>query len=206
MSVETTSTTAELPVVNQCSFLRGRELIFVTFLIVLACLIPNVILIPGESSLSKPFQYRRNQDFSISSTIEFPCNDSFPVTSQWSIKNCTSICSFEMPVNDSVITTLSELYIPGRTLPYGLYQLTLLVRSISSLNLSFSSSVYVQINPTGITANLIELGTSMITRGDQQDLHLDPGSYSADADEDSFNATVNKTHHRKERPRQLFSL
>jgi hypothetical protein len=31
----------------------------------------------------------------------------------------------------------------------------------------------------------------MITRGNEQDLTLDPGSYSVDPDESSFNANVN---------------
>lgn len=66
--------------------------------------------------------------------------------------------------------------------------MTLLVRLNSRSNIQ--SSVFVQINPSGITANLVELGTSMITRGHLQDLLFDPGRYSVDPDEDSFNASV----------------
>jgi hypothetical protein len=97
-----------------------------------------------------------------------------------------------MNFQSSLVTTLAELYIPGRTLPYGLYQLKLIVTSIYSSNLTISSSAYVQINPSGITANLVQLGTSMITRGNLQDLKLDPGSYSVDPDAISFNANVMK--------------
>ncbi|CAF3624741.1 unnamed protein product [Adineta steineri] len=60
---------------------------------------------------------------------------------------------------------------------------------IDSPNLKASSSAYVRITATGITANLVQLGTSMITRGDQQDLLLDPGTFSVDPDEDTFDAT-----------------
>ena len=49
---------------------------------------------------------------------------------------------------------------------------------------------YVQITPSGIIPNLIQYGTSMIACGNQQDLHLDPGTYSVDPDENSFNASV----------------
>ena len=46
------------------------------------------------------------------------------------------------------------------------------------------------ITPSGITANLVQLGTSMITRGNEQDLKLDPGTFSVDLDGYTFNATV----------------
>ncbi len=61
---------------------------------------------------------------------------------------------------------------------------------ISSLNLISSSSAYVQIIPSGISANLLQYGTSMITRGYQQNLTLDPGTFSVDLDENIFNAAV----------------
>ena len=56
--------------------------------------------------------------------------------------------------------------------------------------LTNSSSIYVQITPSGITANLVQLGTSMITSGYEQDLKLDPGTYSVDADGYIFNKSV----------------
>ncbi|CAF4347331.1 unnamed protein product, partial [Adineta steineri] len=81
------------------------------------------------------------------------------------------------------------LYIPSRTLDYGIYELILTVTMIESLNLKSSSSAYVRITATGITANLVQLGTSMITRGSQQDLQLNPGAYSVDPDQHSFDAS-----------------
>ena len=57
-------------------------------------------------------------------------------------------------------------------------------------NVTSSSTVYVQIIPTGVIANLLQMGTSMISRGTQQDLSLDPGRYSVDLDQDSFDASV----------------
>ncbi|CAF1131898.1 unnamed protein product [Adineta steineri] len=134
--------------------------------------------------------YRRSQDFSITSMTQFNCDGSVLTTTKWTIKNCTSTsCSVEILLSEKVMTTFSELYIPSRTLNYGVYQLTLTVTMIDSPNLKSSSSVYVRITATGITANLVQLGTSMITRGDQQDLLLDPGTFSVDPDEDTFDAT-----------------
>ncbi|CAF0773839.1 unnamed protein product [Adineta steineri] len=155
----------------------------------LGCYAPTVTLIPAQSTLSSPMSYRRSQDFSISSMIQFNCNGSLSTTKKWTIKNCTSICSFQIQLNDKISTTLNELYIPSRTLDYGIYELTLTVTMIESLNLKSSSSAYVRITATGITANLVQLGTSMITRGSQQDLQLNPGAYSVDPDQHSFDAS-----------------
>ncbi|CAF4139161.1 unnamed protein product, partial [Adineta steineri] len=122
--------------------------------------------------------------------IQFNCGGSLSTTTKWTIKNCTSTrCAFEIILNEKLMTTYSELYIPSRTLAYGVYQLTLTVTMIDSPNLKSSSSAYVRITATGITANLVQLGTSMITRGDQQDLLFDPGTFSVDPDEDIFDAT-----------------
>ena len=59
-----------------------------------------------------------------------------------------------------------------------------------STSLTSSVSAFVKITPSGITANLVQYGTSMITRGHEQDLTLDPGRYSVDLDGSAFNAKV----------------
>ena len=51
-------------------------------------------------------------------------------------------------------------------------------------------SAFVKINPSGITANLVQYGTSVVTSGQNQDLTLDPGYYSINPDDNSFNASV----------------
>ena len=43
-----------------------------------------------------------------------------------------------------------------------------------------SSYVYVQITPSNTTANLVQLETSILTSDHEQDLKLDPDSYSID--------------------------
>jgi hypothetical protein len=82
------------------------------------------------------------------------------------------------------------LYIPAKTLSYGIYELTLTVTMVDSPSLTTSSSIYVQITPSNILANLLQYGTSMITSGHEQDLKFDPGVYSVDPDENVFNASV----------------
>lgn len=76
------------------------------------------------------------------------------------------------------------------TLAYGTYQLQLNVTMVVWPTLTASAYAYVTITETGITANLVQYGTSMVTRGNLQDLTLDPGTFSVDPDEDTFNASV----------------
>ena len=52
------------------------------------------------------------------------------------------------------------------------------------------ATVYVKITPSVINANLIRYGTSMITRGQDQNLTFDLGSFSVDLNEDTFSAEV----------------
>jgi hypothetical protein len=133
--------------------------------------------------LASPIQFRRTQYAYISSNIEHNCSNSFSIIRKWAIKQCSSYCSYEIPLDlTGIDTKLSELYIPPRTLDYGVYELQLNVTIIASTNLVSSASAFIKIIPSGITANLIQLGTSMITRGHQQELKLDPGHYSFDAD------------------------
>lgn len=149
-----------------------------------------VTLIPGASTLSSPLQFRRNQDFYIVSIIKLDCNDTLTTITQWTVKNCTSVCLNPVQLDPTIITTLSELYIPARTLVYDTYELKLTVTMNNYPSLTTSSSVFVRITPSGITANLIQLGTSMITSGHHSDLRLDPGTFSVDPDETTFNRSV----------------
>ncbi|UJR16672.1 hypothetical protein I4U23_003572 [Adineta vaga] len=155
----------------------------------LNCFYPRITLIPGISTLSSPIQYRRSQDFTIASLIEFNCNPSLSMTTQWLIKNCTTLtCSKTIQLDSMIDTRLSELYIPSKTLSYGTYELNLTVTMNGSILYSSSSSVYILITTTDITANLVQFGTSMVTSGSKQDLLLDPGTYSVDPDSSIFNS------------------
>jgi hypothetical protein len=93
-------------------------------------------------------------------------------------------------MGQTVTTTLSELFIPAQSLAYGTYELKLTVTMTAVPNLTSSASTYVQIIPSNIQANLLQFGTSMITQGHQQNLTLNPGSFSVDPDTITFNASV----------------
>ena len=158
----------------------------------LACFAPKIILIPTVSNLSSPIQFRRDEEFSISSAVELNCNSSVDIIIQWTIHTCIgSNCSNSIQVDSTVATTYNELFIPSGTLLRGLYQFKLTVTMVISPSLKSSQSAYIQIEPSGISANLFQFGTSMIANGYQQDLQLNPGLYSIDQDGYDFNASVN---------------
>jgi hypothetical protein len=141
--------------------------------------------------MTLPIQFRRSQDFYISSNLELNCADSLSIITKWTISsNCNSTCSLQVQLDQPVITTFSELFIPARTLTYGIYELKLTVTMIASPALTSSASAYVKIISSDITANLVKFGTQMITHGCQQDLILDPGTFSVDPDATTFNASV----------------
>jgi len=152
----------------------------------LACRSPTITLIPSGSTLANPLQFRRSQDFYIVSFVELNCNDSSLITTQWTVKNT----SRQISLDPLIETTFSELFIPARKLPFGIYELQLTVAMSDYPKLKNSSSAFVEITPSGITANLVQLGTSMITSGHEQDLKLDPGTYSIDLDENTFDRSV----------------
>ena len=164
-----------------------------------------ITLIPNMTSLVNPASYRKSQDFSISSNMILSCTSSLAISIKWTIGNCSSACSAIQP-NQSIITTSSELFIPARTLDYGTYELKVTVRMLASSNLKSSVSTYVTITRSGITANLVPLGTSIVTSGRQSNLTLNPGSYSIDPDAQTFNASVNITKQPKYSSRKNFML
>ncbi|UJR18466.1 hypothetical protein I4U23_005372, partial [Adineta vaga] len=148
------------------------------------CEIPEIRLIP-DSIESSPIQIVRSRDFYILSNIKLNCSKfRSQIKSEWKIENNRN----EYKTN-LINLIRTDLYIPPFILPYGIYKFTLSIQMISSPTIQSSKSIYIQINPTGITANLVPLGTSMITSGYEQDLQLNPGNYSKDQDDFPFNST-----------------
>lgn len=117
---------------------------------------------------------------------------------KWLIKKCnTSACYSPFQMNQTVSTTLSEIFIPALSLNYGIYEFQLTVTMVAAPNLTTSASIYTQITATNIQVNLVQFGTSMIRQGYQRNFTLDPGKFSIDPDATTFNASVSWTisHH-----------
>ncbi|CAF1444652.1 unnamed protein product [Rotaria magnacalcarata] len=155
------------------------------------CGYADISMSTGISTPTTPLPVRRSQDFYISATINRNCEDLL-MTTNWTIANCTDGCSSWGPLPDLIHKRANELLVRARALEYGLYGFKLTVTILENTPISKSEIVYVKVNPSGITANLIELGTSLVTHGFQQDLILDPGNYSGDpdVDDDKLNANV----------------
>ena len=186
----TTTTTTTTSTVHQCkSHLMTRKEIDSSLLV---CSFIQMTIIPGISNISHPIQIRLEEDFYLSSSIQIICNASYRLAYQWSIYNCSStFCSTSMIINLNLIKTSNEFFLPARTLSLGFYQIELMVTmNLTSLSISQSRSIYLLISPAGTIANLVPLGTSMITNGIRQDLHFNPGEYSIDLDDNHFNASV----------------
>lgn len=138
-----------------------------------------------------PLKFRRSQDFSIVSLITIKCNESVLTRKLWKIRNCSiRNCSNEIQLNSKIILNQSEIFVPSRILSFGIYEFELIVSMRNYPTVKSSSFVYVEITSSRITANLVQLRTSMITSGVQQDLKLNPGEFSVDQDENSFDKTV----------------
>ena len=160
-------------------------------LALLHCSVPVITLIPSTSSMSSPLISRRSEDFYIGSYLQLQCNASLSTMVQWTIHPCTSVCSpVSQLISQSVVTATTELYVPAQSFDLGTYMLRLQVSMLAVPQLIATASAYVTVTPSGITANLMRFGTSMITLGRGKDLLLDPGTYSDDPDVLAFNASV----------------
>ena len=164
----------------------------IIFIYLLDCFVPSLLLIPGQSSLQSPILYRKSQDFTISSIIQINCSHIISITNKWIIKSCTSFnCSSQLSVNESLIkTTQNELYIPSKTLSYGIYEFILIVsiNALSQLNVSVSS--FIEIISSNIIVNFNEYELTTIAYGYEQDLIFNPGKYSINPDEMIFDASA----------------
>ena len=98
-----TSTAIKSFVSNQGNLIIMLKINKYKDLLIEDCHSPEVILVVGTSSLLSPIQFRRSQDFSIISIIELNCNESLSTTTQWTIKNCTSICLNQIQIDQKII-------------------------------------------------------------------------------------------------------
>jgi hypothetical protein len=159
-------------------------------LFILDCSAPVIELVPFASSLSTPLKFRPNQNLYISSNIHLNCNQSLFIIKQWTVVNCSSICSNEIQLNQSIETSQSNLFIPSRTLSNGIYELKLRVTIVDFPVSTSSSSVYIEILSSTIITKFISFDTLMITHDYQQNLILNPGEFSFIENSIRFNKNV----------------
>lgn len=112
-------------------------------------------------------------------------------------KNISCIRSVSLPKNISVQSR--DLFIPAETLEYDLYQFNVTVssiyyssssQSVTVKRIEITSTIYIEISPLKINANLVMFGTSEITNPREKDLILDPGYHTIDPDRGKIDPDV----------------
>ena len=162
---------------------------------------PAVIsLSPYNPNSMEPLEIERDEDFSIISSLEFQCPKSLSTLEKWTIEPCpTSSCAGQVPFEQPLTSlTLGELYIPAQALNYGIHRVNLTVTIQVVPRLVSLATTYVRIVPSPIIVRLVQFGAVMIRRGQEQTLTLDPGTFSIDPDQSTFNSSVTITasnHH-----------
>ena len=81
-------------------------------------------------------------------------------------------------------------FVGAFTLPIGLHHFTLTIRTASSLLPSASGSAFVQMIAADVAASPMYFGRSMISNAHDVDLNLDPGRFSIDPEQTTFDASV----------------
>lgn len=141
------------------------------------CSSPLITLIPNAPSSSKPLQFRRNQDFYITSKLYFnSVQIPSSIVHQWTIFTCSSTGCTQMQLNQ---TAQKELFIRSQALSSGFYEFRLTVITKDVLS-TFSSSayIYVEIIDSHIVTNLVSFDRLNIKHHSEQVLLLDPGQHS----------------------------
>lgn len=108
---------------------------------------------------------------------------------QWTIINCTTNNSYVIYI-DKISKDFTDIYIPLNILPYGIYKFILTGTISEYPYLSKSESALLQINQSGITPNIIQLGKSIIKQKYQQDIKIQPENHPIDLDQYTFNPIV----------------
>ncbi|CAF3130688.1 unnamed protein product [Rotaria sp. Silwood2] len=183
------TTTSSFVSTESATFQDGSTMALIMPAVNRSCYPPVIILSPTPSTLSSPSEYQRSQNIYMTSYLQLNCNESFSATKKWTVKECSSSCTFEIQLDQSIITTRSELFIPAKTLSYGTYELKLSVTMMALSNSTSFISTFITINPSSVIVNLVQFGTSMITHGFRQNLTLNPGAYSTDPDTITFNTS-----------------
>ena len=142
--------------------------------------------------MSSPLQFFRSEDFTIASTIVHRCSDSLSVSVQWTVYNCADTTCSSLPIDlpTTINTRSTEFFAPPKSLPLGLYRLIYTVSLVQHPHLISTIQTHLRIRRTGITLNLLPYGTSTMSRGTQQEIFFNPGHYSLDPDQDTFDPSV----------------
>ena len=144
----------------------------------------------------EPTVYKRNELFSVVSSVSINCNTSLGNMKNWRIfriNKITGLKEYQISLNsyDNPTVNYGELVIHENSLDYGVYRIIFEVTMIYTEDQIFTNQVdtYVKIIPSGLiisslsSSHLSGGGTVEITRGVNQPIEFDPyvNSYDLDA-------------------------
>jgi hypothetical protein len=138
-----------------------------------------------KTTITDPVRVFRSKSYVISTYIAFNCDKTLNNTKSLTIRKClpnnnTRSCLYDYEDNQ---TSSYDFDIQEKTRNYGLYQLIYkLLMGIQPTTNIASIDTFILITRTPVVVNLLQNGTSMISRGINQTLILWPGAYSVDPD------------------------
>jgi hypothetical protein len=125
-------------------------------------------------------EYKFDEEIHIYPEIELYCQELLLTKSEWTISNLNES-------NSTIEIISNELFLPSKFLKFGFYEIKLKMILISSITLTLTESINIQIIPTNkIIVNLIQSEVSKITIGENQELFLEPSKYSFHQDGSEF--------------------
>jgi len=163
-------------------YLINVSFVVIKFSLFLDCPMPTIEIYPSSSYL----KFTRNQNVYISLATTYNCTVSIIPRSIWKIfkssNQTESTPSFETSEND--------LFIPARTLSFGIYKVELTATTpVDPAKASFVT--YIEICQSNIFIHFFPFQATTITHHYTEDLILNPGEYSFQINEISFHKEVN---------------
>ena len=158
--------------------INNLSLIVIEFSLFLDCRpLPTIEIYPSSSYL----KFMRNQNIYISSAITYNCTFSVLPSSVWKIFKSS---------NQTFETSENDLFIPARTLSYGIYKVELTLVTPDDLAIP-AFVTYIEICQSNIFIHFFPFQAATITHHYTEDLILNPGEYSFQINEISFHKEVN---------------
>ncbi|RNA09695.1 polycystin-1-like isoform X2 [Brachionus plicatilis] len=153
------------------------------------CNRPQVEIENRSSFFYHPRIIPRSKRFSIVGITKINCKLSLQNIRQWtlfSVKESNGEVIQQISIVSNPTSSFSELVIPSKILPFGLYKFVFKVKMLGQ-NIDLTAfqveiDTYVKIVPSGIVVQVFPGGMTKIRRGIDQNIILDPTFYSYDLD------------------------
>lgn len=168
------------------------------------CTSPYVDITHRKSLFSQPLEVLRKDPFTVLGIIELNCDVTYDNIKSWRVeevdpKTGSKIQDVEKLSKLSSVGNV-QLAVPSRFLPYGLYRFIFRVEMYSGeldTGVVFATEIdtYIKVVKSPLIALMITGGMTLISRGWDSILTLEPEKYSVDPDLEDGQPQVCKTLH-----------